>query len=140
MTKRPLAHILTLSAVVPLVLITMSARAVVQERRNDVQEHADEHPDRAGGPPPPAVTLLPTGQFITPTALDDAIQQPLNPGLAAYPDFIAGEAVRSRLSPDRTTLAIITAGQNSLYKADGTVDVANSTQYLFLYDVQGDNS
>ena len=139
MTKRPLAHILTLSAVVPLVLITMSARAVVQERRNDVQEHADEHPDRAGGPPPPAVTLLPTGQFITPTALDDAIQQPLNPGLAAYPDFIAGEAVRSRLSPDRTTLAIITAGQNSLYKADGTVDVANSTQYLFLYDVQGDN-
>lgn len=139
MTKRPLAHILTLSAVVPLVLITMSARAVVQERRNDVQEQADEHPDRAGGPPPPAVTLLPTGQFITPTALDDAIQQPLNPGLAAYPDFIAGEAVRSRLSPDRTTLAIITAGQNSLYKADGTVDVANSTQYLFLYDVQGDN-
>jgi hypothetical protein len=44
---------------------------------------------------------------------------------------IAGEAVRSRLSPDGSTLAILTAGQNSLYKSDGTVDVANSTQYIF---------
>ena len=44
-------------------------------------------------------------------------------------------AVRSRLSPDGETLAILTAGQNSLYKPDGTVDVANSTQYIFLYDV-----
>ena len=44
-------------------------------------------------------------------------------------------AVRSRLSPDGETLAILTAGQNSLYKPDGTVDVPNSTQYIFLYDV-----
>ena len=48
----------------------------------------------------------------------------LNPGLPAYPNFVAGEAVRSQLSPDGTTLAILTAGQNSLYKPDGTVDVA----------------
>ena len=82
---------------------------------------------------------LPTGQYVTPTALKDAEQQFLNPGLPAYPDFVAGEAVRSRLSPDGTTLAILTAGQNSLYKPDGTVDVANSTQYIFLYDVQGAN-
>jgi hypothetical protein len=47
--------------------------------------------------------------------------------------------VRSQLSPDGTTLAVITAGQNSLYKPDGTVDVANSTQYIFLYDVEGAN-
>src|SRR5262249_18672908 len=49
----------------------------------------------------------------------------------------AGEAVRSQLSPDGTTLALITAGQNSLYKTDGTVDALNSTQYIFLYDVTG---
>ena len=47
--------------------------------------------------------------------------------------------MRSQLSPDGTTLAIITAGQNSLYKPDGTVDVANSTQYIFLYNVDGAN-
>jgi DNA-binding beta-propeller fold protein YncE len=59
--------------------------------------------------------------------------------LTAYPNFVAGMAVRSQLSPDGTTLAIITAGQNSLYKLDGTVDVANSTQFIFLYNVGGAN-
>lgn len=83
--------------------------------------------------------LLATGQFITPVALKGAKQQWLNPRLASYPDFVAGEAVRSQLSPDGNTLAILTAGQNSLYKSDGTVDVANSTQYIFLYDVSGAN-
>ena len=43
---------------------------------------------------------LATGQFITPTAPRGAVQQFLNPGLANYPNFIAGEAVRSQLSPD----------------------------------------
>ena len=39
---------------------------------------------------------LPTGHYITPTAIDDAVQTTLNPGLPAYPDFVAGMAVRSR--------------------------------------------
>jgi len=94
-------------------------------------------PDGNDGPPP---LRLATGQYVTPAApLAGAVQQPLTPGLAAYPDFVAGEAVRSQLSPDGTTLAIICAGQNSLYKPDGTVDVANSTQYIFLYNVAGAN-
>ena len=47
--------------------------------------------------------------------------------------------MRSRLSPDGTTLAVITAGQNSLYRPNGTVDAPNSTQYIFLYYVSGPN-
>jgi YVTN family beta-propeller protein len=82
---------------------------------------------------------LPTGQYITPTFIRGAAQQFLNPGLPAYPNFVAGEAVRSQLSPDGKTLAIICAGQNSLDKPDGTVDTANSTQYIFLYNVAGAN-
>jgi DNA-binding beta-propeller fold protein YncE len=78
---------------------------------------------------------VPSGQYITPTAMEDAVQTHLNPRLPEYPDFVAGMAVRSRLSPDGETLAILTAGQNSLYRPDGTVDTANSTQYIFLYDV-----
>src|SRR4051812_32919368 len=66
---------------------------------------------------------LATGQYVTPTALLGAVQQFLNPGLPAYPNFVAGEAVRSQLSPDRTTLAVLCAGQNSLIKPDGTTDV-----------------
>jgi YVTN family beta-propeller protein len=80
---------------------------------------------------------LATGQFVTPTALPGAVQQFLNPGLPAYPNFIAGEAVRSQLSPDGTTLAVLCAGQNSLVKPDGTTDVDASTQFIFLYDVSG---
>jgi len=80
---------------------------------------------------------LATGQLITPTAPRGAVQQFLNPGLAAYPDFIAGMAVRSRLSPDGSTLAVLCAGQNSLYKPDGTLDTPASTQFIFIYDVSG---
>ncbi|HLK41645.1 MAG TPA: beta-propeller fold lactonase family protein, partial [Polyangiaceae bacterium] len=82
-------------------------------------------------------TRLATGQFVTPTAPAGAVQQLLNPGLAAYPDFVAGEAVRSQLSPDGATLAVLTAGQNSLDKPDGSTDTAASTQFIFLYDVSG---
>src|SRR5262245_56751613 len=78
-----------------------------------------------------------TGQHISPNAIPRAVQQPLNPGLAAYPSFVAGEAVKSALSPDGKTLAILCAGQNSLNDSSGKVYVANSTQFVFLYDVSG---
>jgi YVTN family beta-propeller protein len=84
-------------------------------------------------------TQLATGQYITPTVIAGSVQQPLNPGLPAYPNFVAGEAVKSQLSPDGTTLAIICAGQNSLDNAAGKTDVANSTQYIFLYNVADAN-
>jgi YVTN family beta-propeller protein len=80
---------------------------------------------------------LSTGQYVTPTALPGAVQQFLNPGLIAYPGFVAGEAVRSQLSPDGATLAVLCAGQNSLDKPDGSTDVAASTQFIFLFDVSG---
>jgi DNA-binding beta-propeller fold protein YncE len=81
----------------------------------------------------------PPGLFITPTVLHDAVQQDLNPGLTKYPDFVAGEAVKAAVSPDGKTLAILTAGMNSLYDSTGTVDTAASTQFLFLYDISGAN-
>ena len=96
-------------------------------------------PARAVELPAAAATRLPSGQYITPGALRGAVQQELNPGLAAYPSFVAGQAVKSQLSPDGRTLAILCAGQNSLFKPDGTVDKANSTQFIFLYDVAGAN-
>jgi YVTN family beta-propeller protein len=127
MRKRSLQPLLILG-IVAAAMLTLSVRAELKEHDDD-----DDRPSRG------VALALPTGQFVTPTALDDAIQQYLNPGLSAYPGFIAGEAVRSQLSPDGGTLAIITAGQNSLYKSDGTLDVANSTQFIFLYNVAGAN-
>lgn len=97
-----------------------------------VRAHAAPEAARSGSP-----TRLATGQFVTPKAPRGAVSQALNPGLPAYPRFVAGEAVRSQLSPDGKTLAILCAGQNSLAKPDGTTDTDNSTQYIFLYDVSG---
>src|SRR4029077_9718306 len=81
----------------------------------------------------------PPGLYITPTVLANAVQQPLNPGLANYPNFVAGQAVKAVVSPDGKTMAILTAGMNSLYDSSGNVDTAASTQFLFLYDVSNAN-
>lgn len=92
----------------------------------------DDDDDDKKSPTPP-------GLYITPTALPNAVQQLLNPGLSNHPDFIAGEAVKAVVSPDGKTLAILTAGMNSLYNSTGVVDTAASTQFLFLYDIAGAN-
>jgi DNA-binding beta-propeller fold protein YncE len=131
-----------LSVVTSAALLALSARAELQERKDDRQEQnrdRRDHDDDDEEEGRKRFLPLPTGQFVTPTIMDGAVQQYLNPGLTAYPNFVAGMAVRSQLSPDGTTLAIITAGQNSLYKPDGTVDVPNSTQFIFLYSVEGTN-
>ena len=119
MKKQKFQHLLKAAILVSVVQIAAQAHA--------------EHPEHGKAVP------LATGQFITPTAMRGAVQQFLNPGLPAYPNFVAGEAVRSQLSPDGTTLAVICAGQNSLDKPDGSLDTANSTQYVFLYNVAGAN-
>src|SRR5262249_18391734 len=84
-------------------------------------------------------TQLPTGQFITPTALPGAVQQFLNPDLANYPDFVANEAVRAQVSPDGKTLLVLCAGYNSNLDQSAHVDLAASNQYIFVYDISGDN-
>src|SRR5258706_10493825 len=138
MTNRKLQQLLRLSVVTSAAVLSMSAHAELRQHADDnrrVSEHRDDDgPEHRGGLLP-----LPTGQFVTPRSIRDSVQQYLNPGLTEYPAFIAGEAVRSQLSPDGTTLAILTAAQNSLYKPDGTVDTAHSTQFIFLYNVEGAN-
>ncbi len=61
----------------------------------------------------------------------------MNPRLPAYPNFVAGEALREAVSPDGKTLAVVTGGQNSLNDGSGNTDDANSTQYVFLYNIGG---
>jgi DNA-binding beta-propeller fold protein YncE len=151
MSKQALLRLFKLSLLTLAALVAIDARALLQERKDDRQERTDvrqqsndqrrdkDDDDDDDRGEKHHIARLPSGQYVTPTAIKDAVQQYLNPGLPAYANFIAGEAVRSRLSPDGTTLAVLTAGQNSLYKPDGTVDAANSTQYVFLYNVEGPN-
>ncbi|WP_204259658.1 bifunctional YncE family protein/alkaline phosphatase family protein [Lichenicola cladoniae] len=83
---------------------------------------------------------LPTNLYITPLAIRGAEQQLLNPKLPDYPNFIASEALLEAVSPDGKSLAIVTGGQNSLHNASGVTDTANSTQYIFIYDISGSNA
>jgi YVTN family beta-propeller protein len=79
--------------------------------------------------------LLPTGQRITPTAAPGSVFRTLNPGLSSDPDFLAGQAVSSAVSPDGKTLMVLTSGFNRLSDADGTAIPEASNEYVFVYDI-----
>ena len=83
-------------------------------------------------------TILPTGMRVTPTAARGAQFQPLKPHLAALPDFLASDAVAMALSPDHSTLLILTSGFNRANGPDGKRDQASSGEYVFIFDVTGD--
>jgi hypothetical protein len=51
-------------------------------------------------------TFVPTGMQITPTAAKGSTFQGLNPGLSNYPNFLAGQAVATAMSPDGKTLLV----------------------------------
>ncbi len=78
---------------------------------------------------------LPSGQYVTPSAAPGAIFQNLNPGLAAFPNYLAGQAVRSLVSPDGRTLLVMTSGYNGLSNSNGSLDTTSSSEYLFVYDI-----
>jgi DNA-binding beta-propeller fold protein YncE len=78
---------------------------------------------------------LPTGVEITPTAAPGAIFQTLNPDLAGLPDFVAGQAVTTALSPDGSTLLVLTSGYNRNNGATGSRVASLSNEYVFVFDV-----
>jgi DNA-binding beta-propeller fold protein YncE len=91
-----------------------------------------------------AQTLVPSGQSITPTAAPGSVFQDLNPGLANYPNYRAGQAIKTALSPDGTTLLVLTSGYNNVNFSSGPnlgyQDNSASTEYVFVYDVTGVNA
>src|SRR5690242_1914939 len=80
-------------------------------------------------------TLLPTGKRITPTAAPGAHFEALNPGLREFPDFVAGQAITTAVSPDKRTLLILTSGFNRINGADGKPIPNVSDEYVFVYDI-----
>ncbi len=66
----------------------------------------------------------------------------LNPGLADRPDWLAGHAATTVVSPDNNTLLVLTSGFNRVY-LDPPPPPANpwtpadSNEYVFIYDLAG---
>jgi DNA-binding beta-propeller fold protein YncE len=83
---------------------------------------------------PPAVPVS-TGQVITPTAAPGAIYSVLNPALPRTPRLPAGFAQSLVLSPDGKTLLVLTSGYNRRLDAKGAKIAAESTQFVFVFDV-----
>ena len=79
--------------------------------------------------------VLPDGQSITPKAAPGATFISLNPGLADYPDFTAGQAVTTAVSLDGATLLVLTSGFNRNIDATGKVIPADSSEYVFVFDI-----
>jgi YVTN family beta-propeller protein len=81
---------------------------------------------------------LPTGQHIAPTAATGAYFTGLNPGLAKYPSHLVGQAIKTAVSPDGSTLLVLTSGYNNLNDpVTGAFDPAGSNEYVFVFDIKG---
>src|SRR5690242_3230914 len=78
---------------------------------------------------------LPTGMRITPTAAPGARFSVLNPDLPGSPEFTAGQAVSTAVSPDGATLLILTSGYNIRYDSNGNLAPQQSNEYVFVYDI-----
>ncbi|MBK9966002.1 MAG: hypothetical protein IPP07_14280 [Holophagales bacterium] len=78
-------------------------------------------------------------QAITPLAAPGSRFQPMNPGLADFPAWLAQDAAHCVVSPDQKTLAVLTSGYNRVFFPYGTnanaMNTADSTEYVFLYDI-----
>jgi YVTN family beta-propeller protein len=80
-------------------------------------------------------TIVSTGQKITPTAAPSASFELLNPGLVDFPDFVPSGALSTALSPDQHTLLVLISGHNVLHNSQSQVVLADSQEYVFVYDV-----
>jgi YVTN family beta-propeller protein len=79
---------------------------------------------------------LPTGAFLTPDAAPGAQLLELNPHLPFASAFRAGGAAAAALSPDGTTLLVLTSGFNRVYDPETGLAVPEaSTEWVFVYDV-----
>jgi DNA-binding beta-propeller fold protein YncE len=100
--------------------------------------------DGGGSTQPPSAQLLPNmGQQITPLAPPGAQFVTMNPGLADQPDWQVSNAASTVVSPDKTTMLVLTSGYNRVFRTDGLApddhgtmfNWADSNEYVFIYDI-----
>ena len=84
--------------------------------------------------------LLPNmNQTITPLAVPGSTFETLNPNLPGKPDWLAGQAVTTVVSPDKKTLLVLTSGYNRVYTSTPSTPypwyTPYSNEYVFIYDI-----
>ena len=96
-----------------------------------------QQPHIAMPPTPANVQALPNmGQQITPLAPLGSRFEPMNPGLLDNPDWLAGQAVTTVVSPDHKTMLALTSGYNRVYTSNSAQWYGpDSNEYVFIYDI-----
>ncbi|MGH9446382.1 MAG: YncE family protein, partial [Terriglobia bacterium] len=84
----------------------------------------------------PVMNVPNQGVRITPLAVPGSRFQTLNPGLKDFPNYVAGGAVTTVISPDKKTVLVLTSGYNRLNNSAGRRIPADSTQYVFVFDIR----
>jgi len=84
---------------------------------------------------PAAAQILPNGMAISPQASPGASFTALNPHLPDLPNYTAGQAISTAISPDGKTLLILTSGFNIPLGADGKLMKGASNEYVFVEDI-----
>src|SRR5258706_14133894 len=79
--------------------------------------------------------VLPTGATITPDAATGSVFQPLIVNLPDFPNRAVDGAQTTAISPDAKTLLILTSGFNKLRDVNGAVQLQDSSEYVFVYDI-----
>ena len=59
----------------------------------------------------------------------------LNPKLPIDPNYLAGQAISTLISPDKKTLLVLTSGFNRYMGPDGKPVASASNEYVFVYDL-----
>jgi YVTN family beta-propeller protein len=83
-----------------------------------------------------SAAILPTGMRVTPAAAKGTLLLPLNPDLPEMPDYTADHPISTALSPDGSTLLVLTSGYNRNNDAKQKAIPALSSEYVFVYDVR----
>ena len=84
--------------------------------------------------------MLPTGQALTPTAAPAATYMPLVTEVGPNPSYIADGASAIAVSPDKREMLVLTSGYNRYNGTNGKPAAAQSTQYVFRYDISGQSA
>jgi DNA-binding beta-propeller fold protein YncE len=79
--------------------------------------------------------ILPTGATITPDVAPGSVFQPLTVALPDHPTFEPDSAQTTAVSPDGKTLLILTSGFNLNLDANGNFQPADSSEFIFVYDI-----
>jgi DNA-binding beta-propeller fold protein YncE len=85
--------------------------------------------------PAAAPEWLPTGQAITPTAAPGSLFQILKPEIPGRKNRYADDAVSTAVSPDGSTLLVLTSGYYLWNNSAGRADHAASTEYVLVFDI-----